>query len=85
MVTALLTTKLTIPPVRPLLHDALTFLLEHLPPPERGLHLVIATRIARKLGVQMVRSCHQLFCGRMALSVAFRQGRKRRAVGKTCS
>jgi LuxR family maltose regulon positive regulatory protein len=26
------------------IHDALTFLLEHLPPPERGLHLVIATR-----------------------------------------
>jgi hypothetical protein len=54
VITPLLTTKLTIPRVRPLLHDALAFLLEHLPPPERGLHLVIATRIARKLGVQMV-------------------------------
>jgi LuxR family maltose regulon positive regulatory protein len=40
--------------------DALTFLLEHLPPPETGLHLVIATRDDPKLPLARLRARRQL-------------------------
>jgi LuxR family maltose regulon positive regulatory protein len=40
--------------------DALTFLLEHLPPPERGLHLVIATRDDPHLPLARLRARGQL-------------------------
>jgi LuxR family maltose regulon positive regulatory protein len=42
------------------IHDALTFLLEHLPPPERGLHLVIATREDPHLPLARLRARGQL-------------------------
>jgi LuxR family maltose regulon positive regulatory protein len=42
------------------IHDALTFLLEHLPPPERGLHLVIATRDDPHLPLARLRARGQL-------------------------
>jgi LuxR family maltose regulon positive regulatory protein len=42
------------------IHDALTFLLEHLPPPERGLHLVIATRDDPHLSLARLRARGQL-------------------------
>ncbi len=40
--------------------DALTFTLEHLPPPERGLHLVIATRDDPQLPLARLRARGQL-------------------------
>jgi LuxR family maltose regulon positive regulatory protein len=42
------------------IHEALTFLLEHLPPPERGLHLVIATREDPDLPLARLRARGQL-------------------------
>lgn len=44
----------------PAIHDTLAFLLEHLPPPPRGVHLVIATRADLPLPIARLRGQGQI-------------------------
>jgi len=45
----------------PAVHDVITFLLEHLPPPPAGMHLVIATRVDPPLPLASLRASGHLF------------------------
>jgi LuxR family maltose regulon positive regulatory protein len=44
----------------PAVHDIIAFLLEHLPPPPGGIHLIIATRVDPPLPLARLRACGHL-------------------------